>query len=44
MSTRSKPEAVQVVKKRRDAALRALVDGVPTSAFWGSSSTAAATS
>ena len=35
MSTRSKPEAVQVVKKRRDAALRALVDGVPYISFLG---------
>ena len=35
MSTRSKPEAVQVVKKRRDSALRALVDGVPYISFLG---------
>ena len=35
MSVRGKPEAVQVVKKRRDSALRALVDGVPYIKFLG---------
>ncbi|WP_227267507.1 PaaI family thioesterase [Roseobacter weihaiensis] len=32
---RSKPEPVQVIKKRRDATLRALVDGVPYIRFLG---------
>ncbi len=32
---RPRPEPVQVVKQRRDAALRALVDGVPYSRFLG---------
>lgn len=35
MSGRTKPEAVQVIKKRRDGALRALVDGVPYIKFLG---------
>ncbi len=32
---RSKPEPVQVIKQRRDATLRALVDGVPYIRFLG---------
>lgn len=32
---RARPEPVQVVKQRRDAALKALVDGVPYSRFLG---------
>lgn len=32
---RSKPEPVQVVKQRRDAALKALVDGIPYIRFLG---------
>ena len=35
MSERIKPELVQVVKQRRDAALRVLVDGVPYIRFLG---------
>lgn len=35
MSDRAKPEPVQVVKQRRDAALAALVDGVPYLRFLG---------
>ncbi|MEZ5779169.1 MAG: PaaI family thioesterase [Paracoccaceae bacterium] len=35
MSPRGKPEPVQVVKERRDAALRALVQGVPYIQFLG---------
>ncbi|MCB2109784.1 PaaI family thioesterase [Albidovulum sp.] len=35
MSGRSKPEPVQVVKERRDAALAALVSGVPYIRFLG---------
>ena len=35
MSVRGKPEAVHIVKKRRDSALRALVDGVPYIKFLG---------
>jgi len=35
MSPRAKPEPVQVVKERRDAALRALVEGVPYIQFLG---------
>lgn len=35
MSPRPKPEPVQVVKERRDAALRALVTGVPYIRFLG---------
>ena len=35
MSPRSAPEPVQVVKQRRDAVLRALVDGVPYIGFLG---------
>lgn len=35
MSGRKRPESVQVVKKRRDGALRALVDGVPYIQFLG---------
>jgi len=35
MSTRSKPETVQVVKKRRERPLRALVDGRPYINFLG---------
>jgi hypothetical protein len=41
---RPPPEPVQVVKQRRDAALKALVDGVPYIRFSASSSTAAGTS
>ena len=33
--SRARPEPVQVVKQRRDAALRALVDGVPYIRFLG---------
>ncbi|WP_428515226.1 PaaI family thioesterase [Roseovarius sp.] len=33
--SRGRPEPVQVVKQRRDAALRALVDGVPYIRFMG---------
>ena len=33
--TRSRPEAVQVVKQRRDAALAALISGVPYITFLG---------
>ena len=33
--SRTKPEPVQVIKKRRDGALRALVDGVPYIKFLG---------
>lgn len=33
--TRSRPEPVQVIKERRDAALAALVDGVPYIRFLG---------
>lgn len=33
--TRAKPEPVQVVKQRRDAALRALVEGVPYIQYLG---------
>ena len=33
--TRAKPEPMQVVKQRRDAALRALVSGVPYIRFLG---------
>ena len=32
---RPKPDPVQVVKQRRDAALKALVDGVPYIRFMG---------
>ncbi|MEL6167128.1 MAG: PaaI family thioesterase [Pseudomonadota bacterium] len=32
---RQKPEPVQVVKERRDAALRALVDGIPYARYLG---------
>ena len=35
MSERQKPEPVQVVKGRRDAMLRRLVDGVPYIGFLG---------
>lgn len=35
MSPRAKPEPVQVVKERRDAALKALVHGVPYIQFLG---------
>ena len=35
MSPRQRPEPVQVVKQRRDAALGALVDGLPFAAFMG---------
>jgi acyl-coenzyme A thioesterase PaaI-like protein len=35
MMARSRPEPVQVVKQRRDAALKALVDGVPYIGFLG---------
>ena len=35
MSERERPEPVQVVKQRRDAALAALVDGVPYLRFLG---------
>ncbi|RMD91781.1 MAG: PaaI family thioesterase [Alphaproteobacteria bacterium] len=35
MSRRPRPEPVQVVKQRRDAALRALVEGVPYIRFLG---------
>ena len=35
MTERRKPEDVQVIKKRRDGALRALVDGVPYIKFLG---------
>ena len=35
MSQRKKPEPVQVIKKRRDGALRALVGGVPYINFLG---------
>lgn len=35
MSLRPRPEPVQVVKQRRDAALKALVEGVPYSRFLG---------
>jgi acyl-coenzyme A thioesterase PaaI-like protein len=35
MSGRQKPEAVQVIKKRRDGALSALVGGVPYITFLG---------
>ena len=35
MTERDKPEPVQVVKQRRDAALTALVDGVPYLRFLG---------
>ncbi len=35
MSGRSKPETVQVIKKRRDGALNALVGGVPYINFLG---------
>ncbi|MBQ0804769.1 MULTISPECIES: PaaI family thioesterase [unclassified Sulfitobacter] len=35
MSGRQKPEAVQVIKKRRDGALNALVGGVPYIKFLG---------
>ncbi|PKP73494.1 MAG: thioesterase [Alphaproteobacteria bacterium HGW-Alphaproteobacteria-6] len=35
MSPRPRPEPVQVVKQRRDAALKALVEGVPYSRFLG---------
>lgn len=35
MTTRARPEPVQVVKQRRDAALRALVNGVPYIQFMG---------
>ncbi len=35
MSGRARPEPVQIVKQRRDAALRALVDGVPYIGFLG---------
>jgi len=35
MATRMRPEPVQVVKQRRDAALKALVDGVPYIRFLG---------
>ncbi|UWR23213.1 PaaI family thioesterase [Sulfitobacter sp. S190] len=35
MSPRPKPEPVQVIKQRRDAALRALLDGVPYVRFLG---------
>ena len=35
MTTRPRPEPVQVVKQRRDAALRALVGGVPYVQFMG---------
>ncbi|PKQ13247.1 MAG: thioesterase [Alphaproteobacteria bacterium HGW-Alphaproteobacteria-1] len=35
MSRRTRPEPVQVVKQRRDAALKALVDGVPYIGFLG---------
>ncbi|KPQ07683.1 MAG: hypothetical protein HLUCCA12_04605 [Rhodobacteraceae bacterium HLUCCA12] len=33
--SRSRPEPVQVIKKRRDKALSALVDGIPYSQFLG---------
>lgn len=33
--TRPKPEPVQIVKQRRDAALKALVDGIPYIRFLG---------
>ena len=35
MATRPKPEPVQVVKQRRDSALRRLVEGVPYISFLG---------
>lgn len=35
MTPRAKPEPVQVIKQRRDAALRALVSGVPYIQFLG---------
>lgn len=35
MKARSKPEPVQIVKERRDAALRALAEGVPYIRFLG---------
>ena len=35
MTSRKRPEPVQVVKQRRDAALRALVHGVPYIQFLG---------
>ena len=35
MSTRAKPEPVQVVKQRRDSVLRAMVEGVPYIQFLG---------
>ncbi len=35
MSARGKPEAVQVIKQRRDGALRRLVEGVPYISFLG---------
>jgi uncharacterized protein (TIGR00369 family) len=35
MTPRARPEPVQVIKKRRDAALRALVAGVPYIGFLG---------
>ncbi len=35
MSRRPRPEPVQIVKQRRDAALKALVEGVPYAAFLG---------
>ena len=35
MSPRSKPEPVQVIKQRRDAALQSLVSGVPYIQFMG---------
>ena len=39
----ARPEPVQVVKERRDGALKALVEGCPMPAFWASASTGAAT-
>jgi len=35
MTTRPRPEPVQIVKQRRDAALKALVEGVPYVRFLG---------
>jgi hypothetical protein len=44
MMPRARPEPVQVIKKRRDAALRALVAGCPISGSWASPSTGGVTS
>jgi hypothetical protein len=41
--SRRKPEPVQVVKQRRDAALNALIGGIPYAQYLGSGSNAAAT-